>query len=47
MVAVSRNEVDPDSFISFYNDLVYINDKNKNILVLNKADLTMKSSIAP
>ena len=47
MAAVSKNEVDPDSFISFYNDLVYINDKNKNILVLNKADLSMKSSIAP
>jgi hypothetical protein len=47
MVAISTDQVDPDSFISFYNDLVYINDKNKNILVLNKADLTLKSSISP
>jgi hypothetical protein len=47
MAAISKSEVDPDSFISFYNDLVYINDKNKNILVLNKADLSMKSAITP
>jgi hypothetical protein len=47
LVAISKDVVDPDSFISFYNDLVYINDKNKDILVLNKADLSTKTSIAP
>jgi hypothetical protein len=47
LAAISKDEVDPDSFISFYNDLVYINDKNKNILVLNKADLTTKTAITP
>jgi ribosome biogenesis GTPase A len=39
--------VDPDSFISFYNDLVYINGKDKNILLLNKADLSTKNAIQP
>jgi hypothetical protein len=47
LLASSRDQVDPDSFVSFYNDLVYINDKNKNILVLNRADLSTKSAITP
>jgi hypothetical protein len=47
LTAMSKDEVDPDSFISFYNDLVYINDKNKDILVLNKADLTTRTAITP
>ena len=47
LLASSKDQVDPDSFISFYNDLVYINDKNRNILVLNKTDLSTKSTISP
>ncbi len=47
LAALSKEEVDPDSFISFFNDLVYINGKDKNILVLNKADLTTKTAITP
>ncbi len=47
LAAISKEEVDPDSFISFFNDLVYINGKDKNILVLNKADLTTKKAITP
>jgi hypothetical protein len=47
LAALSKDEVDPDSFISFFNDLLYINGKDKNILVLNKADLTTKSAITP
>jgi hypothetical protein len=47
MVAVSKDPVDPDSFISFFNDLVYINGRDKSILVLNKADLATKSAIQP
>ena len=47
LASLSKDEVDPDSFISFFNDLVYINSKDKNILVLNKADLTTKSAITP
>jgi len=47
LAALSKEQVDPDSFISFFNDLVYINGKAKNILVLNKADLTTKTAITP
>jgi hypothetical protein len=47
IVALSRDRVDPDSFISFYQDLVYINGVEKNILVLNKADLTTAVTVAP
>ena len=47
LAALSKEQVDPDSFISFFNDLVYINGKAKNILVLNKADLTTRSAITP
>lgn len=39
--------VDPDSFISFYGDSLYINSKDKNILVLKKGDLTLIEKIAP
>jgi len=47
LMSLSKDQVDPDSFISFFNDLVYINGKDKNILVLNKADLSTKSAIVP
>jgi hypothetical protein len=47
MAAMSKNEVNPDSFISFYNDLVYINREDKQILVLNREDLSTKSVINP
>jgi hypothetical protein len=47
LVSLSKDEVDPDSFISFFNDLVYINGKDKNILVLNKTDLSTKNAITP
>jgi hypothetical protein len=47
MAAISRDQVDPDSFISFYGDLVYINGRDKNILLLNTADLSTKNAITP
>ena len=47
VAAISKDQVDPDSFISFYNDLVYINGKDKNILLLNTADLSTKHAITP
>jgi hypothetical protein len=46
-VAMSKDRVDGDSFISFYNDLVYINREDKQILVLNRDDLSTKSVINP
>lgn len=47
MVALSKDKVDPDSFISFYGDLVYINGADKNILVLKRADLTTSVKVVP
>jgi glucan-binding YG repeat protein len=46
-VAVSVDKVDPDSFISFFGDLIYINSADKKILVLNKPDLSTKGMIEP
>lgn len=46
-IAISKERVDGDSFISFYNDLVYINREDKQILVLNREDLSTKSVINP
>ncbi len=46
-VAVSRDKVDPDSFISFFADTIYINSEDKKILVLNKGDLSTTGIIEP
>ena len=46
-VAMSKERVDGDSFISFYNDLIYINREDKQILVLSREDLSTKSVINP
>lgn len=47
LVAVSKDPVDGDSFISFYGELVYINREDKKILVLKKSDLSTASTIQP
>ncbi len=47
LVAVSKDPVDGDSFISFYGDLVYINGEDRRILVLKKADLSTAGAIQP
>jgi hypothetical protein len=46
-VAVSKDKVDPDTFISFFGDLIYVNRDDKKIIALNKADLTTKTVIEP
>jgi hypothetical protein len=46
-VAVSVDKVDPDSFISFFGDLIYINREDKKILVLKKDDLSTTAVIEP
>jgi hypothetical protein len=46
-IAMSKERVDGDSFISFYNDLIYINREDKQILVLSREDLSTKSVINP
>ncbi len=46
-VAVSKDKVDADSFISFFGDLIYINSQDKKILALKKADLSTSAVIEP
>ena len=47
LVAVSKDAVDGDSFISFYGDLLYINSQDRKILVLKKGDLSTSGVITP
>jgi len=47
LLAISKDPVDGDSFISFYGDLVYINREDKQILVLKKDDLSTTGVIQP
>lgn len=44
-VGVSDIEVDPDSFITFYEGKIFINDKYKNIVVLDESNLKKISQI--
>ncbi len=46
-VAVSTEKVNPDTFISFFGDLVYVNRDDMKIVALNKADLTTNKVIEP
>ncbi len=46
-VAQSAEPLDPDTFISFYSDFIYVNGKDKKILVLNKGDLSKNDIINP
>lgn len=43
----SKESVDPNTFISFYDNYIYINGTDKSILILDKNDLTLKNKIAP
>lgn len=45
MVAVSDTDVHEDTFISFYGDYIYINNADKNIIVLKKSDLKFYKSV--
>ncbi|MDH4262714.1 MAG: hypothetical protein OEV78_06710 [Spirochaetia bacterium] len=44
---VSSVKMDRDSFISFFEDTIYINRSDKNIIVLDKKDLSFVEEIKP
>jgi hypothetical protein len=46
-IGQSKVEVDKDSTISFYGTYIYISSPEKNILVLNKSDLSIVETIDP
>ena len=46
-VAKSNEEIDDNTFITFYKDFIYINNPKKEILILKKNDLTFVDKISP
>ena len=46
-VAISKESVYEDSYITFYNDRVYINSRDNKILALKKDDLSLIEKITP
>lgn len=47
MVAQSDEEISEDTFITFYKDYVFINAKDKEIVVFNINDLTKNDTVKP
>lgn len=45
LLCQSVERVDQDTFISFYEEYIYINGANKDVLILNKSDLTLVTKI--
>jgi hypothetical protein len=45
--AKSSEEISEDTFVSFYDDFIYINRKDKAIIVLNKNDLSLLDVVKP
>ena len=46
-MAKSSEKIAKDTFISFYGEYIYINGDDKNILILNKNDLSLVDKIKP
>ena len=47
LAARSKEEVHKDTFITFYNEFIYINNGEKKIMVLKKEDLSLVDLIKP
>lgn len=47
LVARSKDQVDPNTFISFYKDRIYVNSLKRDILALNSSDLSTIETISP
>jgi hypothetical protein len=47
LVARSKVEIDRDTFISFFEDSIYINRKDKAVIVLQRDDLSLVGEVAP
>ena len=45
--ARSKVEIDRDTFISFFEDSIYINRKDKTVIVLQRDDLSLVGEVAP
>ncbi len=47
LVAKSKEEINEDTFVSFYENYIYINRLDKTIMVLNKDDLSFVDIVKP
>lgn len=47
LAAKSKEKINENTFISFYEDFIYINSEDKRILVLKKSDLSLVDTIRP
>ncbi|HOP63028.1 MAG TPA: hypothetical protein PK906_06630, partial [Spirochaetota bacterium] len=47
LVAKSKEKIHENTFITFFEDFIYINGENKNIIVLNKNDFSLVGEIKP
>ena len=47
LVAKSKEELSENTFISFWDNYIYINRQDKKIIVLNKDDLTFIDEVRP
>ncbi|MBN1699687.1 MAG: hypothetical protein JW881_19380 [Spirochaetales bacterium] len=47
LVARSADEVDPNTFFTFYDDRIYVNSVDKKILAIKTSDLTTIGTISP
>ena len=47
LVAKSREEISENTFLSIWDDYIYINRQDKKIIVLNKNDLTLIDEVKP
>ena len=46
-MAKSKEELSENTFISFWDNYIYINRQDKKIIVLNKDDLTFIDEVRP
>ncbi|HPR36449.1 MAG TPA: P83/100 family protein [Spirochaetota bacterium] len=47
LVAKSKEKINEDTFITFFDEFIYINREDKSIIVLNKNDFTLAGEIKP
>lgn len=47
IVAKSKEKISEDTFITFFDDFIYINRDDRSIIVLNKNDFTLAGEIKP
>ena len=47
LIAKSNEKISEDTFITFFDEFIYINREDKSIIVLNKNDFSLAGEIKP